>query len=132
MKLSTHIAGLLLFGSVLSLSVEAEVGRTPDSGSTTGIGNSPGGDGLSDSQRGTSDLRGKEMAKLDKDNDGKLSADEAKADATWSKRFKEMDSNADGMVEPSELLAMDRRKSADQTGKSSSSGGKDSLPTPSY
>lgn len=132
MNLNTPSLSLLLLGAALSFAVGAQTGGTPDSGSTTGIGHSPGSDAHSDTERGVSDLRGTEMAKLDEDKDGKVSESEAKADATWSKKFKKMDANSDGMVDAAELAALDSMNAGKATGTSRSKGGKDDLPTPSY
>ena len=43
------------------------------------------------------------MAKLDTDNDGRISVQEAASDASLSAVFTELDVNKDGYLSPSEL-----------------------------
>lgn len=43
------------------------------------------------------------IAKLDSDNDGRISIEEAAEDASLSAMFAELDSNRDGYLSPSEL-----------------------------
>lgn len=43
------------------------------------------------------------IAKLDADNDGRISIEEAAEDAELSARFTELDTNKDGYLSPSEL-----------------------------
>jgi Ca2+-binding EF-hand superfamily protein len=45
------------------------------------------------------------IAKLDSDNDGRISIEEAAEDASLSAMFAELDTNRDGYLSPSELEA---------------------------
>lgn len=82
------------------------------------------------SQRGMSNISSNEMKKLDQNNDGAVSRDEAKADATWRKQFDDLDANDDDKVDAAELIGKSRSDAGERQGRSE--GGKDSLPTPSY
>lgn len=128
MKFKILSIAVTTLGAALTFSVAAET--APRAGSGSGVENTPGSDGLSDSQRGQMDISADELKKLDKNQDGKVSKDEAKADLTWRTRFDKLDANGDGMVDASEVVALS--ESAPAAGKGRTSGGKDDLPTPSY
>lgn len=124
MKSRTLIAGLAVCGLTLALSVAAQSSLPRDNSST------PGSEGYTDLSRGTTHLHAGEIEKLDKDSDGKVSKEEAKADLTWRSKFDELDANGDGMVDVSEVAALEAKTPA--VGKGRTTGGKDDLPTPSY
>lgn len=115
--------GLTAFALSLSAVAQAPRGTDPSDSSRPNSA-------YTDSARGQTDVSGGELKKLDKDKDGMVSKAEADADLTWSKRFKDLDINADGMIDSSEVVALSRND--DATGKGRTAGGKDDLKTPSY
>lgn len=112
-------------GAVLTFSLAAQT--TPGSDSNVGPAASTS---TTNAAQSRSVIRGKEFEKLDKNQDGMVSKEEAKADKDWTKLFTEIDADGDGMIVTSELLVLENRAKASDSTHTLPPGEKSDLGTP--
>lgn len=113
MRIKSLQIGVVVIGAAVAFSAAAET--SPRSERATGIDSnlsSTASTSVTNNGQSLSVIRGKEMKKLDKNQDNAVSKEEAKDDKDWTELFAEMDADGNGMIVASELVILENKAKA--------------------